>query len=1209
LELSKSLAQRPETRAEAEQILTAAMSKLSDDPTHLAGLRVPLMETLDDMLVTDYSLEQNPTKKQLLQTRIQSDLDRMNEALGSKMVLDVRRLDARFRFATGDYLGVIQNLTALMADNQKAADDYACLNLLAGSYEETHQSGEEINALKRLTELYPGDVHSRKMLVRLLIRQSSDQAPAELDALKQIDPGDPDLPLLAIGAAQANGTGPPTAQALQAYQQLPESTSDQILTKARMAKWIEDWNEAIRLYSLQIQKVPNDIPSYLDLARILSLQGQKDQALAVANKALSLDPNNQNLQLLIAALKGDDPNTLAKLREGMIQTDDTDPVQKELDLAQVAAQLQENDQEEEHLLAAEKHATDADQGKVWDRLFAFYILNHRPDDAAKYAPKLTAINFDQAGGRIYQLKLAEAHNDYQGAMSIVTSLTSDRAQFADTWVAYGDLLTAAGRYDQAIDQYEVALSRQANSPQAYEGLIRCEYALNSPTDALRYINEAIQKQINDPALKDLLINHELTYGNPKDAVATIQDELRQEPNSPALHAALIDVYLRAAKKMGEQQQDPDAIQILQAALQHTNECITRWPDEGRFYYQLVEIGEQAKQPDIAEKALLTLAARDAWKTRPDPYSRLAKFYEDNKQPDQAEAALKKAMDISGNRLDIQMQLAGMLSDHKKYDDAMTTLAVANTDKPQIIEMRAQVLAAEGKMAEAEAELQSDLAKNPSDAAKLHAIWAQILMSTKDYANAASQADQALRLAPNFADAMYIRGCARLESNPSDPQGASADLLQYIQLRPNDVAGRKSLANAFVAMDRPDDATTQLESALQTDPNDESVRMTLVKLYSGGNNPHYAQALQLLREVDSRPPFNSEAEIFRVEAVLNRDLGDVNNAVGYSEKALSLGANDPLVVRTSLEMLLGAKQYQLVISRTADLPDSMKNTSWANSKRAQAEAANNDQTDAQADFGKAFAAAIAENDNTAIYDVSQATSASMGVDQALAIITPFVADKLTCRMEAVLLLHEKGDDAQAATLIQPAMDSLSQLSPLDQRKILSTAAQFYQTTKPQPMVDKAYDAYQKWLKLDPNNKDALNNLAWMLVENYSPPRTQEAMDLMTKAVGPNPMDGQMDPNIEDTHGWLLILTGDTAKGVDELNSVVDTRPSPETYLHLGEGYLLLQRPQEAQDQAKLGLAIVAKQKPSDQDATISAKLQDLQDRADKLAKSKQSAQAQ
>ncbi|MGA2582640.1 MAG: tetratricopeptide repeat protein [Tepidisphaeraceae bacterium] len=1207
--LAKSLATKSETRGEAEQILTGLMDKLTDDPTHLAGIRVPIMESLDDMLVTDYSQEQDATKKKQLQDRIQSDLDKINEALGSRVVLDIRRLDARFQFATGDYLGVIQSLTELMADSQKAAEDYACLSLLAGAYEQTHQSGEEINALKRLVDLYPRDVHSRKMLVRELIHQESDEAQPQFDALKQIDPDDPDLPLLAIGAAQAAGGGQPTAQSVQEYQQLPEETADQILIKARMAKWLQNWDEAARLYSVRVQKVPNDVASYEDLAKVLSIEGQKDQALAVATKAESLDPNNTDLQVLVAALKGDDADAIAKLKANLIQTHDTDPVQKELDLAQVASQLQENDQEEAHLLSAEKLASTNEQGKVWERLFNFYILTRRLDDAAKYATKLTAINFDQAGGRMYQLKLAEAHNDFQGAMTIVTSLTTDRGQFADSWVAYGDLLRAAGQYDQAIEQYEVALSRQANNAQAYEGLIRCEYAVNSPIDALRYINEALQKQVNDPALRDMLIDHQLKYGNPQDAVATIQDELRQEPNSPNLHSAMIDVYLRVAKKMSDNQQDQDAMQVLQAAQQHASECIARWPDEAKFYYQMAQIGDQAKQPDLSEKALLALAARDAWKLRPEPYSQLALHYENNNQPDQAEAALKKAMDVSGNRADIQIQLAALLTEHKKFDDALSVLASANADRPEILEMRFQVLAAAGKSDQAQAELSSALAKNPPDASKLHSIWARILMEAKNYPEAINQATQALQLAPYNTDALFVRGCSKLHQQPSDAEGASIDLLQFLQLKPDDLSGREALADAFVAMDRTEDATTQLESALQTDPTDKTVRMSLVKLYSNGANPHYSQALRLLREVDSQPPYNTDAEIFRIEAVLFRDLGDLNNAVNFSEKALSLHADDPLVVRTDLEMLLAAKQYQIVISRTSALPDELKKTSWANTKRAVAEAADGDQTDAQADFATALSAAVAEKDDSAIYDISQTTSTSLGVDPALTVMAPFVADQLTCRLATVLLLHQKGDDVQAAGVIQPAMDILAQLSKPQQISVVGTAAQIYQTAKPQPMVDKAYDAYQKWLTLDPNNKAAMNNLAWMLVENYSPPRIQEAMDLITKAVGPNPIDGQMDLNLEDTHGWLLILSGDTAKGVDELNTVVDTRPSPETYLHLGEGYLLLQRPEEAQDQAKLGLAIVSKQDPKVQDSTLLAKLQDLSARADKMAKSKQSAQAQ
>ena len=58
---------------------------------------------------------------------------------------------------------------------------------------------------------------------------------------------------------------------------------------------------------------------------------------------------------------------------------------------------------------------------------------------------------------------------------------------------------------------------------------------------------------------------------------------------------------------------------------------------------------------------------------------------------------------------------------------------------------------------------------------------------------------------------------------------------------------------------------------------------------------------------------------------------------------------------------------------------------------------------------------------------------------------------------------------------------------------------YQIAKPTPLVDKAYDAYVQWLKIEPNNLEALNNIACLLADNYNPPRASERMKYANLAV--------------------------------------------------------------------------------------------------------------
>jgi hypothetical protein len=49
-------------------------------------------------------------------------------------------------------------------------------------------------------------------------------------------------------------------------------------------------------------------------------------------------------------------------------------------------------------------------------------------------------------------------------------------------------------------------------------------------------------------------------------------------------------------------------------------------------------------------------------------------------------------------------------------------------------------------------------------------------------------------------------------------------------------------------------------------------------------------------------------------------------------------------------------------------------------------------------------------------------------------------------------------------------------------------------------------------------------------------------------------GRKNPMIQDTHGWLLTLTGSVDQGIDLLRQVADTNTIPVCALPLAEAYL-------------------------------------------------------
>ena len=384
-------------------------------------------------------------------------------------------------------------------------------------------------------------------------------------------------------------------------------------------------------------------------------------------------------------------------------------------------------------------------------------------------------------------------------------------------------------------------------------------------------------------------------------------------------------------------------------------------------------------------------------------------------------------------------------------------------------------------------------------------------------------------------------------------------------------------------------------------------MELVQLYCTSPHPQETQALHLLQEIDSTPPFDSDPDIFQGEAILMADLHDLASAMDQSNKALALAPHNPAIWKSHLTLMLQAQQFQDVIDAVGRLDPGMRASWWALLDRGDAEQNLGSPDAAAADHRASLAAADAANDSSAINQIAQDLVAVVGLTQAIADVAPYAKDRIGTKLALAQMYIRNHDETDALATIQSVMSGFDQLQRGDQIAALLAAGLIDQSCTTQSLTDRAYDAYQHCLKLDPNNISALNNLACLLADDYSPPRIDEGMNYAQKAADLETNMGRVNNTVLDTQGWLLILSGSPAQGVDLVNKALDIQKSPTAYFHLGEGYLSLQYPDEANKQAQLGLEMIAKQSPQDQDLKLKTKLQDLNDRSQEMMKSKQQAQ--
>jgi tetratricopeptide (TPR) repeat protein len=1206
--LSRSL----DTQAEAVTLLKNTLASLGDDPNHVIFYGARFLTTLELTKVQVFLYLEMPasSQKQKAHDDIRTTLDKLNQVAGIRTFLPLKEVEARFEIGSGleEEMQEIQTLSKLMADNPPSTKEYywyTLQTLLAQGYEDTNQTSKALEIFRDVVQQFPRDIAAREHLIRLLLIEQPDQARPHIVELARLNPGDPALNLYRIQLLLSDPEK--NKDAIQKfYSNLKENNVNVMSAKARVAMRIKDYDDAIRLFKIVTEKAPTRVDDWVMLSRLQFMLDKKDDALDTATRGLAANPSDPQLRLLIPRMKGESSKVIEDLQVELAK-ENPDKSQGEVALAAMANRRGDSDEEGAHLEAAAKISPESPH--IQDLLFNYYIRTKKFDLAAKCVPVLASSDADQAGGELYRLSLAEARGDNATSESIARGLTQNKPEFARSWLAMGDVLQNEGRFDEAIPQYNNCLQRESSLAEAYVGLARCYYGLHRDDDALHTIEDGLNRLPDDPTLSQMKLSHEIEYGQPQEAIKELKEEIIVHPNQPRLYAALGNATLRYCDLLGKNHQLDDVAKQAQQGITMLTDPLAKWPDESELYLVMSECQVAANLGNDALKTLETWAQRPAWIKQPEPYLAMSELYERFGFHDKAEEQMQTAMARSGYRVDLQLRMASLLAVHQKYGDALSLLRSVNTDRPEIQERIVQILLVSGKFDEAQSELKDDLSRNPPNAQRLLATWALALYEHRMYPEAADRATQALAITPNDPTSLFCRARAELYERPPHADAALQDLQKVRQASPDNIEVRLTLSDAYIMLNRSEEAINELEAGVRALPSNKDLRMKLVDLYANGAHPRLSAALKLLQDVDGVAPFNKDPDIFQNESVILAKMGNTDDALARAEVARQLAPDNVGIIRTEMQLLLSAQNFQGVFDRYAGLSGKMKSSSWALSDLAVAEKRTNN-PQSLPDFNRAIAMAQREDQPLFLDSLARTIAQEFSYDDAVNSLLPISKDYVPARVSLARLYQVHGDDAAAISTVDGIMADLDKLNRRDQINFLSNAAVMYQLAKPVPLVDKAYDAYLAWLKLEPDNVEALNNMACLLADNYSPPRAQEGLKYANEAVSQMVQIGRTEPRMLDTQAWLMILNGSPEDGINILNKAMDdSEPFPEEYLHLGEGYLRKDSPDpvQAETQAKLGLQLVNRRNAGDADANIRAKLQDLINRSEETRHARQQAQ--
>ncbi len=489
--------------------------------------------------------------------------------------------------------------------------------------------------------------------------------------------------------------------------------------------------------------------------------------------------------------------------------------------------------------------------------------NTRLPDAAANAGLLTAVAQAQAGlgkmeaaqaalaevlqampnhepALLLQARLKAAAGDRQGALALVDAMLQRQPASAEAWVLQGDL-NARSRdgLNAAMQSWRQALQHQPDNVRAHAALISAHLALRD-VDAAKLAFEAMHKALPQHP-QTLLFEGQMAFlaGDLAKARSLFQGLLRSAPDNLMLLQSAGAVELRLnAPAMAER--------LLVKAVQLAPEVV---PARRMLAQSYLSLG----QPDRALAVLEPLL--------------------DAKQPD-AEALTLAA----------QAQLLG--GDAKAAEALFKRVAGLKPDDPAVRTALALAHLSRGQIDKTIAELQTVAASDKGISADMALISTQMRAHNHE---AALKAVAALeRKQPDKPLAAYLRG--QILQASKDPAGARQAFEVALSRQPTYLPAVNALAGLDLAEQHPDAAKARFEALVKADPQNSAARLGLAELARRAGAEREAVAALLEDAIKASPTsvlprlalidhhlatFNAKAAMVAAQAGLARLPDDVD----------------------------------------------------------------------------------------------------------------------------------------------------------------------------------------------------------------------------------------------------------------------------------------------------------------------------------------------
>lgn len=730
-----------------------------------------------------------------------------------------------------------------------------------------------------------------------------------------------------------------------------------------------------------------------------------------------------------------------------------------------------------------------EKGKIYFEQQDYQKARLEFKNAIQIDPKFTEAIFMLGQSELRANDLKPAFANFRKVVEIDSTHLGAQYQLAK-------LFFAAREVDKAEEKIALIL---AADPEHKDALIMRGAILQQQgksDQALLHLRQLLERGIDAPDVYLLLALNHKTAGNHEREGQLLADGLSHNPDNIPLLTALSDFYRQRNK--------------LDKAIELAEKMVRLQPDSPRNYTYLAALYTAADQRQQGGEVLDRLLKLDQGNT--DYRLAVTRFYLQQQQLKEAEKTLLDGLNLNPANYPLRKALSDIYLATERREDAIEQLKTAiqtaeNNDSPDFYAAKTEL--------------------------------AKIYLRSGEIDLARTYSDEVIAKKPENSDAHFVRGQIYLLAG--DGQKAIAEFRPVVTESPVFLPGYLALAEAYMRNREPNLALNTLQTAQKIEPENRAVLISMAKIQL--LQKKYAEARELLDLVLSRSAEDQEAQVLLGDAAMG--AGDFNEAQVLFTRLEKLAPANPVAPAKLGELALRQGQWRPAVkafTRALALsPDSLELQAalvQAHSRAGEVEKG--------LKLCEQWLQAAKDPHQQAYYqqlkgDLSLAGRRLEDAEQAYTAAIELYPEWPNPQeaMVRLLLLQKKTAAAEERLnkMIAADPDRISNYLVLGQMYVAKGERA------------RAIDIYEKALKVDPEQWQVANDLAYVLSEGESTAAALErARDLAQKALQQQPEEAR----ILDTLGWVLYRQGQIDQALTYIRQAQGKDPEKSVLnYHLGK----------------------------------------------------------